>query len=107
MKHASTRNVIERFFGLLKIRWAILRSSSFYPLKTQCRIITTCCLLHNLIRREISTDPVECDINDFDLSSNSEDRETISQVSLSEQWTAWRDNLALQMFNNWRRNREI
>ncbi|MFQ6656913.1 hypothetical protein Gotur_026816, partial [Gossypium turneri] len=30
MKHASTRNVIERCFGLLKLRWGILRSPSFY-----------------------------------------------------------------------------
>ncbi|PPD99956.1 hypothetical protein GOBAR_DD03004 [Gossypium barbadense] len=32
MKHASARNVIERCFGLLKLRWGILRSPSFYPL---------------------------------------------------------------------------
>ncbi|PPD66321.1 hypothetical protein GOBAR_DD36800 [Gossypium barbadense] len=32
MKHASARNVIERFFGLLKLRWGILRSPSFYPI---------------------------------------------------------------------------
>ncbi|KAK3198785.1 hypothetical protein Dsin_022200 [Dipteronia sinensis] len=35
MKHASARNVIERCFGLLKKRWAILQSPSFYPIKTQ------------------------------------------------------------------------
>ncbi|PPE00500.1 hypothetical protein GOBAR_DD02482 [Gossypium barbadense] len=33
MKHASARNVIERYFGLLKLRWGILRSPSFYPVK--------------------------------------------------------------------------
>ncbi|PPD96203.1 hypothetical protein GOBAR_DD06772 [Gossypium barbadense] len=32
MKHASARNVIERCFGLLKLRWGILRSPSFYPI---------------------------------------------------------------------------
>ncbi|PPD85896.1 hypothetical protein GOBAR_DD17181 [Gossypium barbadense] len=32
MKHASARNVIERCFGLLKVRWGILRSPSFYPI---------------------------------------------------------------------------
>ena len=32
MKHSSARNVIERCFGLLKLRWAILRSPSFYPI---------------------------------------------------------------------------
>ncbi|XP_017634575.2 uncharacterized protein LOC108476766 [Gossypium arboreum] len=31
MKHASTRNVIKRCFGLLKLRWGILKSPSFYP----------------------------------------------------------------------------
>ncbi|KAL0461162.1 UNVERIFIED_CONTAM: hypothetical protein Slati_0003800 [Sesamum latifolium] len=35
MKHASARNVIERTFGLLKGRWAILRSSAFYSIKIQ------------------------------------------------------------------------
>ena len=35
MKHASARNVIERCFGLLKMRWAILRSPSYYLIKTQ------------------------------------------------------------------------
>ncbi|PPD71366.1 hypothetical protein GOBAR_DD31754 [Gossypium barbadense] len=32
MKHASARNVIKRCFGLLKLRWGILRSPSFYPI---------------------------------------------------------------------------
>ncbi|KAH1106699.1 hypothetical protein J1N35_010467 [Gossypium stocksii] len=32
MKHASAHNVIERCFGLLKLRWEILRSPSFYPI---------------------------------------------------------------------------
>ncbi|KAH6793828.1 hypothetical protein C2S52_004305 [Perilla frutescens var. hirtella] len=33
LKHAKARNVIEWSFGLLKGRWAILRSNSFYPIK--------------------------------------------------------------------------
>ncbi|GAV85258.1 DDE_4 domain-containing protein, partial [Cephalotus follicularis] len=51
MKHSAARNVIERTFGLLKGRWAILRSRTWYPVKTQCRIISACALLHNHIRR--------------------------------------------------------
>ena len=65
MKHVSARNVIERCFGLLKMRWRILRSQSLYPVNTQCRIITTCCLLHNLIRREIFVDPLEHELNEI------------------------------------------
>ncbi|MFQ6667458.1 hypothetical protein Gotur_033475 [Gossypium turneri] len=49
MKHASARNVIERCFGLLKLRWGILRSRSFYPVRAHNRIIIACCLLHNFI----------------------------------------------------------
>ncbi|XLR61941.1 hypothetical protein S83_012613 [Arachis hypogaea] len=51
--HSSTRNIIERYFGLLKKRWSILRSPSFYPLKTQSQIIIACCLLQNFIRKSM------------------------------------------------------
>ncbi|TQD80243.1 hypothetical protein C1H46_034196 [Malus baccata] len=33
MKDSQVRNVIERCFGFLKRRWAILRSPSYYPIK--------------------------------------------------------------------------
>ncbi|KAL0386298.1 UNVERIFIED_CONTAM: hypothetical protein Sradi_3024100 [Sesamum radiatum] len=59
MKHASARNVIERMFGLLKARWAILRSPAFYSIKIQNRIIMACCLLDNYIRQEMADDPIE------------------------------------------------
>ncbi|GAV82652.1 LOW QUALITY PROTEIN: DDE_4 domain-containing protein, partial [Cephalotus follicularis] len=40
MKHSHARNVIERCFGLLKGRWAILRTPTWYFVKTVCKIIT-------------------------------------------------------------------
>ena len=83
MKHSSARNIIERCFGLLKMRWAILRSHSFYRIKTQCRIITACCLLHNLIRREMSVDPMEHEL--VDLPNNEvEDNDSISSIEASD-----------------------
>ena len=42
MKHSTTRNVIERYFGLLKLCWAILWSPCFYLVKTQGKIILPC-----------------------------------------------------------------
>jgi hypothetical protein len=33
--HATTRNVIERTFGIFKMRWAILRTSSYFDLENQ------------------------------------------------------------------------
>ncbi|KAL5541120.1 hypothetical protein UlMin_043406 [Ulmus minor] len=59
MKYSAAQNVIEWCFGVLKNRWAILRSPSFYPIKTQNRIILVCCLLHNFIRREMRNDPYD------------------------------------------------
>ena len=59
MKHSRARNVIERCFGLLKRRWAILRSPSHYPIKIQGRMITACSLLHNFIRMYMAVDPEE------------------------------------------------
>ncbi|MFQ6635065.1 hypothetical protein Gotur_011066 [Gossypium turneri] len=43
MKHASTHNIIQRYFGLLKHRWGIIRSPSFYPVRVHNRIIIACC----------------------------------------------------------------
>ncbi|XP_039114819.1 protein ALP1-like [Dioscorea cayenensis subsp. rotundata] len=70
MKHASARNVIERTFGLLKIRWKILSSPSFYNIATQRRIINAYCLLHNFIRKEMTEDPAE---NELELLHSEED----------------------------------
>lgn len=34
MRHTRVRNVIERAFGILKIRWGILRCAVNYPIRT-------------------------------------------------------------------------
>ncbi|KAL8511669.1 hypothetical protein ACS0TY_018183 [Phlomoides rotata] len=50
----------ERAFSVLKMSFGILRSPSYYPIKTQVRlIIMACFLLHNFIRREMPYDPIE------------------------------------------------
>ncbi|KAJ8765440.1 hypothetical protein K2173_013198 [Erythroxylum novogranatense] len=90
MKHASARNVIERCFGLLKIRWAILRSPSFYPIKIPDRIILACCLLHNFIRREMIVE-----------------EEPITAIDPTNAWTNWRIGLAREMFSEWQTSRQI
>ncbi|XP_034222488.1 uncharacterized protein LOC117638621 [Prunus dulcis] len=101
---ATNVNVIERCFGLLKARWGILRSPSFYPIKTQCRIITACCLLHNLIRREMSRDPLEYEINEIEETENVIEGDMVGTIGASDEWTTWRNDLAFQMYNEWQGN---
>ncbi|KAL8495124.1 hypothetical protein ACS0TY_019333 [Phlomoides rotata] len=100
IKHVKARNVIERSFGILKAQWGILRSSSYYPIKTQNRIILGCCLLHNFIRTTMSVDPMEGVVpetfGEVDESGASED--FIDLVEPTQAWTSWRDDLAMQMF---------
>ncbi|KAH0652849.1 hypothetical protein KY289_030527 [Solanum tuberosum] len=93
MRHARARNVIERAFDLLKGRWGILRSSSWYSVKVHNRIISACCLIHNFIRREMEVDPLDIDIEE----QMEYQHENIDVIESSEEWTTWRDELAQSM----------
>ncbi|XP_015057504.1 protein ANTAGONIST OF LIKE HETEROCHROMATIN PROTEIN 1-like [Solanum pennellii] len=95
MRHARARNVIERAFGLLKGRWGILRSPSWYSVKVHNRIISACCLIHNFIRREMEVDPLDIDVEE----QMEYQHENIDVVESSEEWTTWRDELAQSMWN--------
>ncbi|GFP92507.1 hypothetical protein PHJA_001394900 [Phtheirospermum japonicum] len=64
MTHYKTHNVIELTFKLLKKIWVVLRSPTFYDIRTQNRIIMACVLLHNLICRELDVDPLESEFDD-------------------------------------------
>ena len=106
MKHSAARNVIERCFGLLKIRWGILRSPSFYPIRIYNRIIVTCCLLYNFIRREMSFDPIEDDVSEYLDSNPVVQNDPIVAIDPSDDWTNWRLELANQMFTEWQNSRQ-
>ncbi|XWS58847.1 hypothetical protein CRYUN_Cryun08bG0069000 [Craigia yunnanensis] len=77
------------------MRWAILRKRPWYPVKTTCRIITACALLHNHIRRKMTLDPLEAELGGryVDLESM-QDTDVIQYIETSNAWTTWRDNLA-------------
>ncbi|KAG8390918.1 hypothetical protein BUALT_Bualt01G0133500 [Buddleja alternifolia] len=94
--HAKARNVIERSFALLKGRWAILRSNSFYPVKVQNRIIMGCDLLHYFIRTEMPYDPLEAEIPEADDQiTDDNDVAFIDQVEPSQQMNRARGGIAL------------
>ena len=47
---SSLRNIVERSFGVLKMKWRILLKVPSYPMSKQSEIIVACMTLHNLIR---------------------------------------------------------
>jgi hypothetical protein len=106
MKHAAAQNVVERAFGVVKKRFAILRSASYYPIRTQCRIVTACCLLHNLIKKEMPNDPIEFEYTLWEEENlhNVEEDDHIDTLETTNEWTAGRDALAEAMFNHWLAN---
>lgn len=100
MKHSQARNVIERCFGLLKGRWATLRSKSFYFVKTQYRIRNACCLLHNFIRQEMPIDQMDFKAVEENVTRSQEEEANviITYVETSDAWAAFTNNLANDMF---------
>ncbi|KAL8552100.1 hypothetical protein ACS0TY_000963 [Phlomoides rotata] len=104
MRHTKARNFIERAFGIMKMRWGILRSASFYPIQTQTRLIMACFLLHNFIRLEMEVDLMEI-LYDATPSPQHEEHEDgvdyIGTFEATNEWTANRDLLAQEIYSIW------
>ncbi|XP_047940151.1 putative nuclease HARBI1 isoform X2 [Salvia hispanica] len=103
LRHTKARNVIERSFAVLKMRWGILRSASFYPIEVQSGLIIACFLLHNFIRSQLAVNPVEAELDkeaeDADENKNEYvDGDHISSVEPSASWNNKRDDLAREMW---------
>ncbi|KAK9992210.1 hypothetical protein SO802_027195 [Lithocarpus litseifolius] len=112
LRHLSARNTIERAFELLEKRWAILRTTSFYEMKTQIRVINACCILHNFIRDEMNEDKllraVDLELEDVSLNENEISKENIIFGRVTDEWTAFQDALAKEMFEEYQsRHRRV
>nr|KAJ0188434.1 hypothetical protein LSAT_V11C900485350 [Lactuca sativa] len=101
MRHSSARNIIERCFGLIKSRWAILRDNAYHPIESMPRIIIACCLMHNFIRTTMMEDPLDQEIPTNHSQFGDEHDNIISTVETSQRWTDRRDLLANTMFTDW------
>ena len=101
MKHSVARNVIERVFDLLKGRWAILRGKSYYLVQIQCRTILACCLLYNLINREMMNVDFIDDVDKGDSTYATIGGDDTQFIENLNECTHWMDDLAVEMFNQW------
>uniref|UniRef100_A0A803MUY1 DDE Tnp4 domain-containing protein n=1 Tax=Chenopodium quinoa TaxID=63459 RepID=A0A803MUY1_CHEQI len=102
MKHSQARNVIERCFGLLKMRWGILRNTTWYRRKVVCRIILGCALVHNFIRTYMNVDPMEHLIENY---MQEDAGESIEVMETSTAWNSFRHDLATEMYASWLQSR--
>jgi len=84
------------------MRWTILRSPAFYLVRNMSKIVMTCCLLDNLIRKEVAVDPIE---EHYNMSRPRRERRYEDHVDTIEYFKKCRlkrDQLAKEMFNRWR-----
>jgi len=103
--HSSLRNVIERAFGVLKMKWRILLSIPAYPPQTQTQIIVACVALHNFIRlsRQFDVDFQHLDhhVNFVPAEADQPETEPAPDSADREQMNAFRDSIANRLFNRY------
>ncbi|KAH6826465.1 hypothetical protein C2S53_014319 [Perilla frutescens var. hirtella] len=103
LKYSKARNAIERAFGIMKMRWGILRGTTYYPIKIQNRLMMCCFLLNNFIRSQMNIDPIEQHfdmlVNEGALGENGD--EFVDTVESSPEWNAARDHIADGMWNDY------
>ena len=101
--HAKVRNVIERSFGVLKMKFRILLNMPCFPEDKQTRIIVVCMAFHNFIResriadREFDACDADENYNTFPTTASDwpEDEPLIQDVNMN----AFQDQLAYDLFN--------
>ncbi|XP_004964672.1 uncharacterized protein LOC101786969 [Setaria italica] len=104
--HSSLRNVIERSFGVLKMKWRILLGIPSFPMQKQSKIIVACMAIHNFIRENDMADRA------FDMCDRDENFIPMPQVPNDEgdgintqageedcNMNAFRDELANALYN--------
>ncbi|KAH6822458.1 hypothetical protein C2S53_007785 [Perilla frutescens var. hirtella] len=64
--YANSEGFLTPYKGM---RWGILRSTTYYPIKIQNRLMMCCFLLNNFIRSQMNIDPIE---QQFDMLVNDE-----------------------------------
>ncbi|XP_059650486.1 uncharacterized protein LOC132296294 [Cornus florida] len=97
-RHSSLRNIIERCFGLVKMRFAIFKQMPPYHFDTQVLIVIACCTLHNFIRSQGESDEI-FDCETLESSQNELDVDDIVEVvsatnTQMRQMDIYRDRIA-------------
>lgn len=107
LRHAQTRNVIERIFGIVKKRWIILTRPPQYSMAIQARIPCALGALHNFILSHDSTDLDNFSDEDIDLNpgQHCDSVGTLADDAISREERSRvadnRDQIAQEMWNQY------
>ena len=103
--HSCLRNVIERSFGVLKMKWRILLYVPSFPEATQAMIVHACMALHNFIRDSALADKEfdKCDadenyIPDVGLASHRGNENTDGVGSDDSNMSTTREQIATSLY---------
>lgn len=72
-RHAQLRNVIERTFGVLKMRFKVLQLMPRYKFRKQALIVVACCIIHNFIKLQNNPDLYFHTSTNMEFSNNNAD----------------------------------
>jgi len=113
LRHASARNVVERVFGVLKKRWAILTRPPQFNISIQVQVPPGLAAVHNFI---MDTDPHDLDhylngdADDFDPNPGQPQENEFGTLAASavtrtekERATRERDNIGQAMWDDYQR----
>jgi hypothetical protein len=97
--HSSLRNVVERSFGVLKMKWRILQKIPPYTPEKQAQIICACMALHNFVRTSGIDDKHfgRCDRNENYVPRQAYENQPEPELVEDEEWSCMngiRDSLA-------------
>lgn len=127
-RHSQARNVIERTFGVLKNRFAILKTATQYCYKDQVSIVVACCVMHNYIRKANESDgyeedvtldneevanfiasesPNECTDPNEDCNFGTPQPLPLYTQRQRDDWHSFRDNIAKRLWNDYCVNRTL
>ncbi|KAK4700887.1 nuclease HARBI1, partial [Phenoliferia sp. Uapishka_3] len=112
LRHAMLRNVIERIFGILKKKFAILTHPLPYSVDFQAHLVTAICVIYNSIR---INDPFDSDIVAAGSEEDGAEEELVAAqgeaqvlpVSAEEKsaMEAFRDKIAQEMWDEYEARR--
>ena len=98
--HARLRNVIECAFGVVKVRFPILKRMTLYLFTTQTKIVMACFSIHNFLRQILVADRLFSEYdNEVELESDNANQNQ-NQNSTTSSFFAASDQEFRQQFSD-------